>query len=317
MSKLRLVFFGGPNLKAVYQELIPHIAKTKRIPVEFVDKHWSIGRGMLTRGEAQVAHMCGAKYALHERELKLVAAMTPTLRISKEKAMEFMPFLLPRFGKAKTIDFYGGAVYHSFVVVHKDSPFRHKKRKADMLAQFNGKVCAYNEEASWSGHHAFLRWIKDCGADRGPFRKAIKSGAHRASLKMLLDKEIDVAVIDSTVLTYLYPGLLSEDSELRLIDTTGPVGFPPLAYDWLHVEEQGLTQELEKLRAALLDLRKDKSPLVRETLEKAGITGFARVTRQHYDSIKLSMHRSRDVHYTRKGAPVHHKDKRFKKRFMR
>ncbi len=86
-------------------------------------------------------------------------------------------------------------VYFSDLVVHRQSPYR-------CFSDLRGRVWAFNEPRSHSGYNVVRAHLAGLGAYAGFFARAVESGAHVNSLRMILDRRVDCAAIDSTVLEW-------------------------------------------------------------------------------------------------------------------
>lgn len=92
-------------------------------------------------------------------------------------------------------------VYYSGIYVHKDSRFK-------CIADLNGASFAYNDEASLSGFHCIKFFMKALQASDNsitfPFFSSImRTGAHKNSVKFIIEKKADVAVLDCNVVESL------------------------------------------------------------------------------------------------------------------
>lgn len=94
----------------------------------------------------------------------------------------------------------GEASYTSDLVVARDSGF-------ECLGQLEGKTFAYNDEMSLSGYQCMRLWLH-ANAERRElplpfFKRAIRTGAHAASLALVARGLADCAVIDRCVMSVL------------------------------------------------------------------------------------------------------------------
>ena len=81
----------------------------------------------------------------------------------------------------------------SDVIVRADSPFL-------SFADLRGAVWAYNEPRSHSGYNVVRYHLAAKGMPAAYFGRVVESGSHHNSLQMILQRSIDAAAIDSTVL---------------------------------------------------------------------------------------------------------------------
>jgi len=96
---------------------------------------------------------------------------------------------------------------------------------------------------------------------------------------MILERRVDAAAVDSTVLEMEFSREPSVAEKLRTIAVLGPSPVPP----WVvhrsvpHVMRRALRREF---------LWMDKDPQGRRILENAGFLRFVRVSDHHYDPIR-------------------------------
>ena len=145
--------------------------------------------------------MCSPSFVGAEEEWELVAA--PLLRYPPPHCPS-LASSSPRAGTSR-----GSApVYHSHLVVRADSDVVDGKQLA-------GRVVAVNDKSSLSGFHVLPLWLADAGlaAPGAPpfFSKAVRSGGHANSLRMVASGDVDCAAIDCNmigVLQRVQPALL-------------------------------------------------------------------------------------------------------------
>ncbi len=163
-------------------------------------------------------------------------------------------------------------IYFSDVVVHADSSYRH-------LADLQGAVWAYNEPGSHSGYGVVRYTLATRGKSLDFFGQVIASGAHQASLAMILKREVDGSAIDSTVLELELAHHPEIAAHLRIIDTFGPSPIPP----W--VVSRAVPEGLRKaLRETLIRMGAD--PAGKAILQKAGMARFEVAADRDYDPIR-------------------------------
>jgi phosphonate transport system substrate-binding protein len=172
-------------------------------------------------------------------------------------------------------------VYFSDVVVLRESPW-------SSFAELRGTSWSYNEETSHSGYNATRHRLGHMGLDRGFFGKAIASGSHEASLRLLLAGDVDATALDSTVLDLLRRRDPSLERRLRILDRFGPSPSPP----W--VVARTVPRELRAaLREALLAMSSD--PRGRAVLSSGLARRFAAVRDADYHPIRRMARESERV----------------------
>lgn len=170
--------------------------------IHFLDGSWPEREAALEQQTAQLALVCGLLYVFK----------------GGQPGWDFVPIVAPIMRPAR----YGGQpIYFADVVVHQDSPYQ-------TLDDLAGSRWAYNEPASFSGHHMMLVWLAQTGKPADFFRQRIQSGAHSRSLLMVAEGLADCAAIDSTVLDMEAVREPERKRPLRIIGSLGPYPMPPL-----------------------------------------------------------------------------------------
>ena len=146
------------------------------------------------------------------------------------------------------------------------------------FADLRGRSWAYNDACSLSGYYGLLRKLAGMGEDTRFFGEVLHSGSHLDSIRMVADREVDAATIDSNVLWMRR----KEEPELtdlvRVIDSWGPFPVQPV------VVRSGLDPASKSaLRDALLDL----DVRAGTALAGFGLEGFAPVTDKDYAPERL------------------------------
>jgi ABC-type phosphate/phosphonate transport system substrate-binding protein len=80
------------------------------------------------------------------------------------------------------------------VIVHTETSFH-------CFEDLRGRTWAYNERGSHSGFNIVRYHLAMRGFDKNFFCRIVDSGSHRNSLQMILQRSIDTAAIDSSVLS--------------------------------------------------------------------------------------------------------------------
>lgn len=254
MKKLTFTSCMAANADFIGKKIADCAAEILQIETEFVDNiPWQEREKRFDQGTIQVCWICGLPYIwkaddpLHNIEL-LVA---PVLQ-----------------GKR----YLNQPVYHSDLIVHQDSRF-------ESFSDLEGASWAYNEPKSLSGCYVMRYHLSTLGLDESYFGKVIESGAHQVSLQMILNREIDVAAVDTSVLDQELKKYPEMESKLRAIGTLGPNPIPP----W--VVSKDVPQEMrEKLRTFFLEFH--QSPKGLSILNEWNISHFSSVQDQDYDRIR-------------------------------
>ena len=133
-----------------------------------------------------------------------------------------------------------GGHYRSRIVVHQDSGLHH-------LSDLQGKVAVINGPESHSGMNSLLSLIQPLSTDGYFFSQIKVSGAHADSLKLLQQREVDMAAIDCV--TYALLERYRPEAVAGLITIAHTDLAPALPYvtrKTLPVEQQ------QRMRQALL-----------------------------------------------------------------
>ncbi len=149
-----------------------------RIPTQYVTGiPWQERESLFDGGEIHILWLCGLPYVekadMAQNKLELLAVPTPCGERYQDRP-----------------------VYFSDVVVRRDRPFQ-------TFFDLRGASWAYNEPRSHSGFNAVRAYLAGFGERDNFFGAVVESGAHHASLEMVLSGQIDGAAIDSTVLEWL------------------------------------------------------------------------------------------------------------------
>lgn len=252
---LRLTSCQAENAEFVGKALAEYLRKRLRMETEFVgDIPWQRRERLLDAGAIHVGWICGLPYvqraARARAAVELLAA--PVMRGAR---------------------YAGRPVYFSDIVVRCDSA----ARRFDDL---QGARWAYNEPGSHSGYNIVRYQLARLGRPAGFFAETVESGAHQATLRLILDGAVEASAVDSTVLETEFrrrPGLRRH---LRVIETWGPSPAPPWVVS--HRVPAGLRG---RLRRILLGMHRD--PAGRGILRQARMSRFGAVSDCDYEPIRI------------------------------
>ena len=236
------------------RDLADYLSDRLHIPVHLlIELPWTERDRLLDEGKIDLCWICGLPYV--------------------RKADRLPGFIIPIVAPVMSASRYQDRpIYFSDVVVRRDSPFQ-------TLADLRGASWAYNEPGSQSGYGVVCYALALQGETLKYFGRVIESGAHQASLQMILRREVDASAIDSTVLEQE----LNDDSDIegriRVIDTFGPSPIPP----WV-VSERVSPQMRGVLKEILTGMNSRPDGLA--ILKKARIARFAAVSDWDYDPIR-------------------------------
>ncbi|EPC4486876.1 phosphate/phosphite/phosphonate ABC transporter substrate-binding protein [Serratia liquefaciens] len=130
-----------------------------------------------------------------------------------------------------------GANYSSWLVVRADDP-------GERLADFRGRTAAYNSTDSQSGHNSLRALIAPLAQNGRFFGAAVASGAHYQSLRLIQNRQADIAAVDCVSLELLKRAQPEALAGLKIIGRTASVPGLPLI-----TSSQTPPEQLEILRA--------------------------------------------------------------------
>lgn len=214
---------------------------------------WQEREGMFDSGAIQILWLCGLPY-VHKADLV-------------ENDIELLAVPIPRGER-----YQARPVYFSDMVVRRDRPFQ-------SFFDLRGASWAYNEPRSHSGFNVVRSHLADLGGVEDFFGAVVESGAHSASLELVLAGRVDSAAIDSTVLEWLIAGRRDLAEQIRVVESLGPSPIPP----W--VISKRLSASLRgELRSLFLCMHMD--PHGRGMLARAGFERFVAAADRDYDPIR-------------------------------
>ncbi|MDH5749663.1 MAG: phosphate/phosphite/phosphonate ABC transporter substrate-binding protein [Rhodospirillales bacterium] len=180
----------------------------------------------------------------------------------------------PEYLKLLAVPVYKGApLYHSYIIVHKDSPYR-------TFEDLRGKVFAYSDPESNSGflYPQFLLADKRETSDRF-FRQTFFTFNHAETIEAVADRFADGGAVDSYIWDYLSEFQPEIASQTRIIRESPTFGFPPLV-----VRSDVDPEVTEKMRELLVNMKRD--PKGRPFLSGLKLDGFGAFSPTLFDSIR-------------------------------
>src|SRR5215471_3985537 len=183
-------------------ELVNFIRAEFGLPCEFVnDISWQERERLLLLGEIHVCWICGLAYVREsDRNDKLIELLVAPVMVH------------PRH--------HAKPVYYSDVIVRTDINFH-------SFEDLCGCTWAYNERGSHSGFNIVRYHLAMRGFDQNFFRRIVESGSHRNSLEMVLQRSVDTAAIDSSVLELEVAKDPAISGRIRTVEILGPSPAPP------------------------------------------------------------------------------------------
>lgn len=242
------------NSESLCQAVAGFIENRIRIPTEYVvGIPWQERERLFDCGEIQILWLCGLPY-VHKAD-------------QAESGLELLAMPVPRGER-----YQGRPVYFSDVVIRRDRPFR-------SFFDLRGASWAFNEPRSHSGFNVVRAYLAEFGQRDKFFGTVVESGAHSASVEMVLSGQVDGSAIDSTVLEWLTAKREGFADEIRVLDTIGPSPIPP----WV-ISRQVPETLRNDIRALLLGLHTE--PFGKVMLNRARIDRFVAANDRDYDPIR-------------------------------
>lgn len=231
-----------------YQRLQGYIEKKLGRPVQLVDReNYDEMNGLLESGGVDAAFICAGPYVEGKRKFNLELLAMPLVK--------------------------GQPVYHSYILVHKDSPIT-------TLTELRGKVFAFTDPKSNSGKLVptyMLAKMKE--TPERFFSRVEYTFGHDKSIRAVAEKIVDGAAVDSLIWEYAAIRKPELTGQTRIIAKSAPYGIPPF------VVRPGLDPAVKRqLKNILLSAASD--PEGKEILRGMMIDAFVGGDDKNYDSIR-------------------------------
>ncbi|MDI6744448.1 MAG: phosphate/phosphite/phosphonate ABC transporter substrate-binding protein [Thermodesulfovibrionales bacterium] len=231
-----------------YQEIIDYIGEQINQPVQMIQRRtYEEMDLLLEKGEVKAAFLCSASYVMDKRNFGVELLVAPSVN--------------------------GSTVYHSYIIVHKDSPVK-------SFPELKGKIFAFTDPRSNSGklYPTYLLKTMNSSPEKF-FKRHVYSYSHNKSVDLVAKKIADGAAVDSLV----YEHMLKNDSpyakQTRVIKRSPPYGMPPV------VVPKDIDRNLKKkIKEALLNIH--TTPKGVAILKAMMINRFVEISDSAYDSIR-------------------------------
>ncbi len=254
MTVMRFTSCQAPIAEYFMQAVTDYVGQRLGLDTRLVnDINWPERARQFDTGQIDVCWLCGVPYVWRADQ------PAPTMELLAAPVMA-----APRYQDCP--------IYFSDVVVRHDSAYQ-------SLADLRGATWAINERASQSGYFITRYHLALLGERTGFFGRVIESGAHQASLELILNSQIDASAIDSTVLELLVERDPALRQQLRTVAVFGPSPIPPWVIN---------TSVPPELRAALRDtlIQMHTDPTGQAILHSGQTARFAAVQDHDYDLIR-------------------------------
>ena len=167
----------------------------------------------------------------------------------------------------------GKPLYRSFVIVHRDSPYR-------SVLDLSKKVFAYSDPDSNSGFLYPRHYISELGHDPDKFfRQTIFTYNHAETVEAVAARFAEGGAVESYIWEYLKETNPALVDQTRVIHASPTFGFPPI------VAHSSVMPEFKvKMAAALTGMKDD--PDGRRLLDTLHLDGFSPFYWHLYDDIR-------------------------------
>jgi len=168
---------------------------------------------------------------------------------------------------------HGEEVYHSYIIVHKDSQIK-------SFDELRGKKFAFTDPQSNTGALVPTYMLAKRGeTPKSFFKEYFYSHSHDNSIKAVADQLCDGAAVDSLIWEFFQVLDPKLTAQTRIIEKSPPYGIPPIV---VHPDlDPACKAELKKI---LLTLHQQDS--AREVLAKLQIDRFAAGNDAMYDTVR-------------------------------
>ncbi|HEY9604441.1 MAG TPA: PhnD/SsuA/transferrin family substrate-binding protein [Allocoleopsis sp.] len=167
-------------------------------------------------------------------------------------------------------------IYFADIIVKQDSPFL----RFDDLA---GQTLCYNDLGSNSGYNLLRQRLIQGNYPSQFFGKAIQSGSHQQSIRLVIEELADCAAIDSTVIEQELRDFPELAHHLRVIESIGPCLMPPVV-----VAQRLGTALIQELQSALLHPDSE----LNAAMKRSHIQHYATVQSEEYAGLGDLYHKA-------------------------
>ncbi len=234
-----------------YQQIIDYLGDKLGMDAEMIHRTtYDEIDVMLEQGQIDVAFICSMSYVMNQE------------RFGGEL------LVVPQVG--------GKTVYHSTLIVHRNSDFA-------TLDDLAGKSFVFVDPKSNSGrlYPVYLLARRDTTPERF-FSSFLYSYSHNKSVEMVAKKRVDGASVDSIVYDYMAATDSPYTEQTRVIHRSPPFGIPPIV-----VPPATPTPLKEAMRSIFLEMHRDQQG--RRILEQMRIDRFVSIPDSRYDTIRAML----------------------------
>lgn len=202
---------------------------------------------MLANGEVDLAFICSSPYVLDKDKFGVELLVAPQVK--------------------------GKVHYHSYIIVHKDSPI-------ESIEELKNSVFAFVDPKSNTGRLYPKYYLAKRNETPDSFFKSyFYSYSHNKSVEIVAKNRADGAAVDSIVYDYMVATDSPYTQQTRVIHRSPPFGIPPV------VVPPGISTYLKQsLLSIFLEMHEDPEGL--RILQGMKIQKFVEVPDSNYDSIR-------------------------------
>ena len=236
------------NAVKYYQDIIDYIGEQIRQPVQMVNRRtYDEMDSLLEKGEVKIAFICSAPYVKNRKQFGIELLVAPTVD--------------------------GNPVYHSYIIVHNDSPMK-------TFPELKGKVFAFTDPGSNTGKLYPTYLLKGMGfTPERFFKKLLYSYSHSKSVELVAKKIVDGAAMESIVYEHMLKTGSPYAGQTRIIKRSPPFGIPPVVVT--PDIDPALRKKIKAVFLAMHGTAKGKAILDAMMIER-----FIEVPDANYDSIR-------------------------------
>lgn len=233
---------------AYYRDFLFYIEEKLGRPVEFVDKEsYAEINNLLESGDLDFAFACSGPYVAAHDKFGLQLLVAPEIN--------------------------GETVYYSYIIVNSESPIKSFK-------ELRGKTLAFTDPLSNTGKLVptyMLSKMKE--TPDSFFKEYIYTKKHDVSIKMVANKMVDGAAVDSLIWEYMKRKHPDTTAKTRIVLKSPPYGIPPV------VVTRAMDAATRKtLKEIFLNAHKDEKG--KEILKGMMIDRFVPISDSAYDSVR-------------------------------
>jgi phosphonate transport system substrate-binding protein len=231
-----------------YQRLQKYIEKKLGQPVQLVDRgNYDEMNGLLESGSVDAAFVCSGPYVEGKTKFGMELLAMPQVK--------------------------GKPIYHSYIIVHKDSPIRN-------FQELRGKTFAFTDPKSNSGKLVPTYMLARMNeTPESYFSRFEFTYGHDKSIRAVAEKLVDGAAVDSLIWEFTARKSPQITDRTKVISKSEPYGIPPV------VVRPGIDPGLKKKLLEIL-LSAADDPEGKEILDGMMIDRFVAGDDRNYDTIR-------------------------------